>query len=202
MLFDNDYLEEGGNISTQSLKHAVYGWAEQHIPWKTYVFTWIYICLILVVRDYWQPRGNSEIAAVSHEIRNPKDYVELYSSIPSLPVTSDIDSTIIVTQLRSTSTKFKFDCLAAVHIGYPLRIGYLSSFELGEIILINPHLVAGDGGEKISRGTETSAFGGKPKIKSRQFPIGVRDENGYHIFTSREEAHCIMHILDVFDNKW
>ena len=200
MLFDDNCLEEGGTISTRSLKHAVYGWAEQHIPWKTYIFTWIYFSIMLFARDHFQINKTEQ--PLVHEIRNPKDYVDLYSSMPSLPVTDDIDSSSIITQLRSTSKKYNFDCLAAVHIGYPLRIAYISTFEFGEIILINPYLLAGEGGEKISRGEETSAFGGRAKIKSRQFPISVRDENGYHIFTSREEAHCIMHILDVFDNKW
>lgn len=194
------HLEEGGHLSSQSIKHALVDWTERHVPWKTYIFTWLYITIIIITRNTFKiPESH---ASSPDEIRNPTDYMELYSTIPSLPVGEDVDIKLIESQLTQTAHKFNFECLAAVHIGYPLRIAYMSSFELGEIILVDPHIVKGEGGEKISNGEETSAFGGPPKMKKRQFPIAVRDLRGFHMFTFREQAHCIMHIIETFDTTW
>jgi len=186
-------LEEGNHVTARTVGAALTDWLAEHVPWRTYAASWVFLVVVLSAAEY--------VADGSHEdvVRNPVDYASLYRSVPSLPVGDDLDVAGIVRQMQATADEYDFTCLAAVHIGYPLRVALVKTPEWDTIILINPVVVAGEGGERVSRGEETSAFGGVPQTVARLFPVTVRDREGFHLFDHREDAHCVRHLLGQMD---
>jgi peptide deformylase len=187
-------LEEGVVVTPHAIFSALTDWLVDHVPWRTYVASWVFFAVVVSLREYAvDPTPEPDVT------RDPRDYATLYRAVTSLPVADDMDIDRIVAQMHATADEHGFTCLAAVHIGHPLRIAFIHTFELGDTILVNPTIVPGDGGERISRGEETSAFGGEPRMMSRAFPVTVKARDGYHGFDVREDVHCIWHLLGQLD---
>ena len=156
-------------------------------------------------------------------IPNPAELAGLYAHMPStwyhptddwasmrrvdgedtdrrrLPTTLDA----LVDVLRRTSARYNYTCLAAVHVGVPVRVAWVHN---GSWIFINP--VAVTVGSRVSRAYETSAFyPGKPPVKkTRFFPVSVRagtvaspTTRTLVDVTDRGDAHCVLHLLDQFE---
>ena len=194
-----DFLESGGQPTFRTFTFALKQWMREKIPWKTYITTWfILLCVLMIRRITIMNKSDIENYYVERA-KNPLDFALMYKSIKSAPVDKEDDSVqFIIKEMKATAAEYNYRCLAAIHIGYPLRILLVDDDENGENILINPTLVAGEGGHKLSRAKEFSAFGGPPVIKTRQMPVTVRDDEGYHIFNSRESVHCIFHVIEQF----
>jgi peptide deformylase len=92
-----------------------------------------------------------------------------------------------------------YTCLAAIHIGIPLRIAVV-----GEEVLINPTIE--HQGSSISRAYETSAFfpEREPVMVTRFTPVTLkfRDLGGERVETFRGvHAHCALHMLNQFEAR-
>jgi len=185
-------LEDGVVVTPRAIFEALTDWLTDHVPWRTYLASWVFLVVIMSIRAV-DPQPEPDVT------RDPRDYAALYHAVTSLAVADDMDIDRMVQQLRASADEYGFACLAAVHIGYPLRVAFMRTFELGDTVLVNPTVVPGDGGERISRGEETSAFGGEPHTMSRLFPVTVKARDGFHAFNIREDVHCIWHLLGQMD---
>ena len=110
----------------------------------------------------------------------------------------------MVATLKRTAAKYNYTCLAAVHVGIPVRVGLARN---ATWIMVNP--VATEIGSRVSRAYETSAFypGRQPVRKTRFYPVTVKagtvrapmDRRADTEVTDRGDAHCVLHLLDQFE---
>ena len=116
----------------------------------------------------------------------------------------------VVTTLNRTAHTYRYGCLAAVHVGVPVRVGLARN---GTWILVNPRVV--DVGPRLSKGHERSAFyPHEPPCRMRRFwPVTVvhdrwdndDDDDDLTSMTTvvrdRATVHCVMHLLDQFEGR-
>ena len=120
----------------------------------------------------------------------------------SVAVADDTDMLPVWRELRRTMDALNYTCLAAIHIGLPMRAAIVDGGADGPVQLVNPVRVAGVGGDSVSTGHETSAWYPlrAPARVVRQLPVLVRDGRGLErLFEDRAEAHCVLHVLDALD---
>jgi peptide deformylase len=95
--------------------------------------------------------------------------------------------------LEQVRVQYNYTCLAAIHIGIPIRV-----FSLHGVFFINPRLQSH--GQAISKARESSAFWPQrpPVIVTRYLPVTISSDHHEGVYMSRTsvEGHCILHILD------
>lgn len=195
--FREHSLEEGATPSAQTIGTVLLEHGRHVVPWRAYAAAWLYLALAVLCRTdaAEPPRGPP---------RNPADLAGLYATMQSADVAPDADVDDVVIEMRRTMAAYNHThCLAAIHIGVPLRVAIVVSEEDGETVLVNPRVVTTEGLDKTSSAKERSPFWpeAKPRRVRRAFPVFVRDRGGVHVFEERVHAHCVHHLMDAFEGR-
>tara|TARA_B100001123_G_scaffold393232_1_gene473066 strand:- start:141 stop:746 length:606 start_codon:yes stop_codon:yes gene_type:complete len=183
-------IEEGHIATARTILSAFLSWArERRWPWRAYVIVWAAVLIVVAARP--QP------VVPPPPVVRPSDLAALYAHMPSAPVDASTDLSTVWATMRRTMRELNVTCLAAVHVGFPLRAVIVG----GNTQLVNPARISGVGGETVSAGYETSVFyPDLPPVRMlREVPVAVRHDGGQHVFDDREAAHCVHHMLDQID---
>lgn len=157
---------------------------------RAYAVACVWVLFLLTVR----PPGAVVIPSATVTIVPSESFVHIVSKpVPNADVRRKTH------QLFQTAETTE-DCLAAVHLGVPVRM-----MRVGTETLVNPSLVRQ--GSTISKAYETSAFYPErpSKLVHRFIPVTLRyeDDDGRPQEKTFEggDAHCVLHMLAQFEGR-
>jgi len=198
-----NYIEEGhsGNRVHFWLRDYFY---PKVLARRRLLVPYLLLALICTVLVCIRPNEPREIQAPGGDVVEPPLAVvdpRVYIHMPSREVFNiDHKTVAAVARLRRNMDARGFQCLAAVHIGIPLRI-----ITVGPRTLINPQIT--HQGNTISRAHETSAFHPErpPIVVTRFTPVTLTfmDEGAGSKTETFEgvTAHCVLHMLNQFEGR-
>ena len=191
-------LEEGNVPTAKTVAVALLDYVREYAAVRTYFAAWLWLAVLLMMRP--------PLAPLETPLRSPAEYADLYAHMRSADVLVGGDVAVVVRDMRRAMLAFNVSfCLAAIHIGVPLRVGIVGPENADDehTVLVNPVLVQDSGLDKMSTAKEDSPFwpDKPPMMMRRAFPVTVRDRDAFHLFTDRAQAHCVHHLLDAFDGR-
>jgi len=180
---DWNKLEEG----RRRLKEVVNQNKDRRIV-KWYLLYLTFLMLVYVTRP--------QILKIDHK-KEVVETREIYSSMISHEVEDEEEEYIqeTIDKMKTKLAKEKVVCLAAIHLGIPLRIVLI-----GEEVYINPKMISQ--GKKISKGYESSLFFPmrEAKMMVRYLPIQIRTKKGEETMMGWK-GHCMINLMDQMDGK-
>lgn len=197
-------LEEGGCATARTVVHAIADHAREHWPLRTYAMAWCAVLATVWTRDAVAvgplvPAPHQAAVVGPVPVPHPSTWAAVYAHMPSSPVRPDYNVTALVTTLYRTQRRHNLSCLAAVHVGVPLRVAVVE----GRWTLVNPRVVAL--GHRPSHARETSAFAPhRPPCRVTRFvPVTVWNavDETTTVVRDRATAHCVLHVLDQFEGR-